>query len=774
MNRDGLVDALDVAAVSACLGTDVGVVLGCRDADIDIDGRVEQDDLDFFVTEGPVDFPPLVASEPVAEAVQVPRTAWIRLDFSETWKKRAPGSLTLDCAGESQAFHVARLSATQLVVNPDADLPPGAPCHLAWTGPGGATESLAFGVAAAGPAASVLYDRRDASLLPPFPDDYWLTPDAATATGQRVRIEVPERDDDVVQLFGALTTDTGVLDGFSPLAMIAVEVSDAPDPASLPLTVAQSLDPLASVGLFDLTPASPDYGSRVPFQLHVRNDALGDQPVAHSLVAFPSIPLTPGGRYAFVVTRRALVDATRPFDASAFLQAALAPAVGDEAPAVAAVRGVLAPVVEQLAHASPPLRADDVALALRITVRSTSTLSDDLLAMKQQVLAESPPTLKISSTQAASGGGAVVRGTFQAPDWRQGHFLARDASGAPRITRRNAVPFVLALPAAAESAAVPVVMYQHGNPGTAEDAYTDPYHLRARRFRGRRLHGHAEPRVRGYRPTDVRDLRRAALLRACARPLDPDLRRAVCIPARARDARDARLPADRGEGRCARTRSRASALLSGCQLRRESRAGVPSVRTRDPRRGSGGWRLAARRTALPPERDGSARSRRDPRPGRGADSERPRARGVGRPLDLPDDLRRAGSAEPVVAALPRSRSRSQGRRARRACSPSRAFATASSRATARARLPGSPACRSWHRCRKRFPRSSPRAVRCAPTSTPTRPAPSSSTRAHTPGATGTTARRRIRGCSSSHSSSPPSKPARRRSPPPISIRMATG
>jgi hypothetical protein len=63
---------------------------------------------------------------------------------------------------------------------------------------------------------------------------------------------------------------------------------------------------------------------------------------------------------------------------------------------------------------------------------------------------------------------AIVTGLWEAPDWRDGEFLARDASGDPVVTRTRFIPFTLALPAAAHDRSVPVTMYQHGSPGSAE------------------------------------------------------------------------------------------------------------------------------------------------------------------------------------------------------------------------------------------------------------------------------------------------------------------
>ena len=54
--------------------------------------------------------------------------------------------------------------------------------------------------------------------------------------------------------------------------------------APLPATAIESLDPLASVGLYEVTPGSPDRGDRVPFLLQQRSDVVpGAPPVTGAL-----------------------------------------------------------------------------------------------------------------------------------------------------------------------------------------------------------------------------------------------------------------------------------------------------------------------------------------------------------------------------------------------------------------------------------------------------------------------------------------------------------
>ena len=467
-NHDGRINADDVGFVSSCLGAPLPAEVACLSADTDDDGRIDQADVDFVVAALVIpSLPELASSDPASGAAAVPRTAWLRLDFVDPVSLRSLRTIELRCGGAPIPFAAHRVTPRTLAIDPRADLPVASACEIGWPGPNGPV-ALTFASAAPGTAAEVHYDRVDRTALAPFPDDFLLVPDASTLTGQRVAVFVPDREEDVVNIFQSLIADTAALDGFSPLAMIAVEVSEAPELASLPMTVEASLDPFASIALFDMTVGSSGYGRRVAFQLHVRNDVVGSKPIAHTLVAFPSIPLAPGGRYGLVVTERALASPSRPFAASAFFRSAVADPVAGEEPSITAVRDVADDVVEVAAKSFPPIQRDDVALALRISVRSVGDIPNDVLAMREQVHAEAPPSVTIQSVGPGSSA-AFVRGTWNAPNWRQGVFLARNPDGTPRVTRRDPVPFVLHLPEAAQFGAVPVALYQHGNPGSANE-----------------------------------------------------------------------------------------------------------------------------------------------------------------------------------------------------------------------------------------------------------------------------------------------------------------
>jgi hypothetical protein len=164
---------------------------------------------------------------------------------------------------------------------------------------------------------------------------------------------------------------------------------------------------------------------------------------------------------------------------SPFFAAALGAPVEGEPAAVTRTRQLTNDVLNVVAGSAAGLGANDVALVLRISIRSTDTIPDDLLAVKEQVLAADPPAITITGvepeTASESDVAAIVQGTWQAPEWR-----FEPAPGAPRLyflrdfdrrpiqTGTKDLPFILALPKAALDGPAPLTMYQHGNPGSAQ------------------------------------------------------------------------------------------------------------------------------------------------------------------------------------------------------------------------------------------------------------------------------------------------------------------
>jgi hypothetical protein len=321
------------------------------------------------------------------------------------------------------------------------------------------------------PGPVVYYDRDDRRRTNPFPDDFWLVADPQQTTGVRLDIAPPVATADVNGIFRILLREVNRLDGFSPIAHFVIELSDAPDLSSLPLTPAESLAHEASIGLFDLTAGSPTFGARVPFRVLVRNEqnVLGIR--SHSLLIFPSVSLTPGGRYGFVVSSRLRAANGERFRPSQFFRRVLGTEQGTDSDAVRKVRALSREVLAAVATREPNTAAGAV-LAVRLSVRSMESVASDLRAIKEQVLAAPPPPFEIVSVTPErspdSPVAAIVRGVWEAPDWRDGLYFARGPDGKPRQVKTNRVPFVLALPKASLQGPVPLTMYQHGNPGSAE------------------------------------------------------------------------------------------------------------------------------------------------------------------------------------------------------------------------------------------------------------------------------------------------------------------
>ena len=414
--------------------------------------------------------PALLESLPVDGAAGVARTDWPVLRFGERPSDAARDGFALTCADAPLPFAVHALDAGALLINPSPELPPSSSCRLGWIGPGNEIRTLGFAVAEVGAAALVHYDRADTSRVTPIPDDFFTTPDATTRTGLRVQIPVPTVDRGTQGLYRAVLERTGDFDGFSPHGSIVVRLSDVPDASRVPSGAAESLDPLSPIVLLDLTPGSASQGERVGFAAKVRSDRIAAGPLEHVLFVFPAVNLAPGGRYGLVVTRRLLVDATRPFGPTAHSAAAFAAPTAGEHESLARVRPLAEEVLAAAESAEPPIPREDVALALRYTVHSNDTVPLAPLAMREQLATLPPPAFTIDDVRPGFGHiAAIVTGTFETPDWRDdvGNF-SRDENGLPQMNGLWPIPFVLALPSRPQGGA-PLVIYGHGRPGSAEN-----------------------------------------------------------------------------------------------------------------------------------------------------------------------------------------------------------------------------------------------------------------------------------------------------------------
>lgn len=471
---DGVVTVDEIlAAVAIALDP---IAADCSAADLDGGGAVTIDELVVVVSNALLGCPVAASAAPewidssVAPGAEgVARSVQLHLDFAGPVDSDALRGFRLACEGAEYAFRTHPLDAGRVAIDPAGLLPPGQSCFVSWQGPSG-RNWLRFVTDANDSEAPIVYDRAAGRSVHPYPDDFFLVPDDNLPNGVRLAIPLPIAPSDVVSIFRVLTRETPKFDGFSPIGHFVVEVEGgAPSPETFPRTPAASLEVGANAGLFDLTEGSPSFGSRIPFRADIRDDLSTRGVRSHSILVFPSIPLEPGGRYGFVVTNRAETVDGAPITASPFFRQVLAGPVAGEPEAVTRVRALAGEVMDAVS-AVEPLHPQDVAVALRISVRSTDDIPKDLLAIRRQVMAAPPAEFTIDSVTADGHPdvAAIVRGTWKAPEWRNDIHFVRDANGEPVQTGTNDVEFMLALPAAANEGLAPITMYQHGNPGSAQ------------------------------------------------------------------------------------------------------------------------------------------------------------------------------------------------------------------------------------------------------------------------------------------------------------------
>jgi hypothetical protein len=407
-----------------------------------------------------------VSSRP-AEGETIPRTEWLVIELAAPPDEAALAWVHVDCGDGTPEYDTDLAGATTIVLNPRGELPAGASCEASWESEDG-SQGVSFLTAGRGEPAVVAYDRDDLSVLTPFPDDVFLIEDANTTTGQSVNVPSPDRPGDVQLILGNIASAVKGIDGFSPSAPVVVSLPVALDVASLPQSLEQSLSPLSTVALINVTEGSATRGERVPIHLLPRSESNADGTIDHTLIVMPGPLLTYQSQYALVITRRALVDPTRPLEASPSLGRVMSGA--PTTPAEEGVGEVLGPVLGALeSHVVPPIRRDDIALVHRFSIRSDMGIPDDMLSIRAQLQAI-PPSFTVRAVDAHPNENiaAVVTGIWEAPQFRDGDYIARDDSGAPRLTETSELDFVLVLPSAALEGPVPIVMYQHGTPGSAE------------------------------------------------------------------------------------------------------------------------------------------------------------------------------------------------------------------------------------------------------------------------------------------------------------------
>lgn len=287
------------------------------------------------------------------------------------------------------------------------------------------------------------------------------------------------------------------LDGFGVSTPVFFYLDGAIDPSTLPKDEASSLESLASAFLIDADTSSPDAFTKVPVVVQWQASA---KRVA--LRPADGHPLTPGRRYAAVITRRVKDTKGGQLEPAAKFAWIRDPDLVLTDTRLSAARAQYTPVLETLVKSGLP-RQDISAMA----VFHVQNVDQDLTDARRLVRAGKVPvpTLSepIASTKldaqlgSASGAAgfeasgaaphenlyAMVHGTLPSPNFlsatatTHGKF-ERESDGQLRVKRTDAVPFTLFLPRSSLKA--PIVIYQHQRDRERSDALAIANELAAR------------------------------------------------------------------------------------------------------------------------------------------------------------------------------------------------------------------------------------------------------------------------------------------------------
>ena len=304
----------------------------------------------------------------------------------------------------------------------------------------------------------------------PWPDDLYLQ-DSRLALAALPSDGSTEPSDYARVLYGSLPE----LDGFGVASPIYFFLDGAIDEDTLPHSGPESEGARAGVFLIDADTASPEAFQRVRVEVQW-------SPELSRLALRPASghPLTPGRRYAALVTRKVKDTRGQPLEPAPKFAAVRDATSMLNDPALQRARASYAPVLETLDKSGVLPRADVVAMA----VFRVQTANEDLTDARSLVRLRDAPT---ASNVSAIGGEAldelfgnpsrdaaavphdhlagVIQGTLSSPNLlsvtakTHGAWVRND-TGVLQVKRpEEEVPFTLFLPKVSEAA--PIVIYQH-------------------------------------------------------------------------------------------------------------------------------------------------------------------------------------------------------------------------------------------------------------------------------------------------------------------------
>jgi len=319
----------------------------------------------------------------------------------------------------------------------------------------------------------VRFDLSDGKLpfgAVPWPDDLYLQ-DARLALGSLPDSTMPT--DYARVLHGSLPE----LDGYGVATPIYFFLDGAIDGDTLPHSAVESEGVRAGVFLIDADTASPDAFERVRVETHW-------SPELSRLELRPALghPLTPGRRYAAIVTRKVKDKRGQPLQPAPKFAAVRDATSTLSDPALQRARASYAPVLETLDKSGMLPRADVVAMAVFRVQTANEDLADarTLVRSREAPSASNVEAFVEEELDAVFGDpekdaaavphdhlDAIIQGTLSSPNLlsktakTHGAWVRED--GALEVKRpEEEVPFTLFLPKGdGTGGSTPLVIYQH-------------------------------------------------------------------------------------------------------------------------------------------------------------------------------------------------------------------------------------------------------------------------------------------------------------------------
>jgi hypothetical protein len=319
--------------------------------------------------------------------------------------------------------------------------------------------------------------------LLPFPSDLYLVEDASTPGGRRIDLNpanTPSQEN-MFDAFPFMRDQLDRLDGFGTSASVTFGFSGeigtreengdtfiVTPPDSLAISPADTLLPGTPAVLIDIDADSPERGRAVPLFLEYLSDRDSHAHGQHYLLCEPAFALRPKTTYALALTTSLTDKSSRCLAPSADTRSLLENPgrgefglLGEEVPAA----------LQALADGGFIKDAGDISA---LTVFTTQSIEEELLAATRQILASDPPKVVAGSLQTSPGTegvALVVSGKFTAADYQTEAGTFEIAAGDPVLQGTSELEFELLIPetTADHGPPFPIVIYQHGLMGQKEE-----------------------------------------------------------------------------------------------------------------------------------------------------------------------------------------------------------------------------------------------------------------------------------------------------------------